>query len=218
MRRNYKNLRCKISSWWWLLFLIKEFCKDFSVRFLSRFCLKLSKENKSYFSFSKSKLIISNNSENQNRDIQQYRAEEIGRDGSSSEFEEEFEEFNFLQPSCPNTDKDGKFASFTCFDYLEDTVMTKEETTTRATTAVPDKAIPKTQIAIFAGLGSAFFLVIIAIVIYKIRKGKWFEAKIKTVKCKIKSLGSLSAIQILQNSKNLQVQPYYFSLVGFVDG
>ena len=50
--------------------------------------------------------------------------------------------------------------------------MTKEETTTRATTAVPDKAIPKTQIVIFAGLGSAFFLVIIAIVIYKIRKGK----------------------------------------------
>ena len=55
---------------------------------------------------------------------------------------------------------------------MEDTVMSKEETTTQPPETAATEAIPKMQIAVFSGLGAAFFLVIIAIVIYKIRKGK----------------------------------------------
>ena len=50
--------------------------------------------------------------------------------------------------------------------------MTTETATVATTTTAPTEAIPKTQIAIFSGLGAAFFVIIIAIVIYKIRKGK----------------------------------------------
>ena len=50
--------------------------------------------------------------------------------------------------------------------------MTKEVTTTEAQKSATTVAVPKEHIAIFSGLGAAFFLVIIAVIIYKIKKGK----------------------------------------------
>ena len=50
--------------------------------------------------------------------------------------------------------------------------MTKEVTTTEAQKPATTVAIPTTHIAIFSGLGAAFFLVIIVVVVYKIKKGK----------------------------------------------
>ena len=97
--------------------------------------------------------------------LKRYEAEKIN--GTSLNIKETF---NFLQPSCPNM-KDGTFKDFTCFDYLEDTVRTKEETTTNTPmTTPPPEAIPSSHIAIMSGFGAAIFLVIIAIVIYKIRQ------------------------------------------------
>ena len=78
--------------------------------------------------------------------MKQYEAEEI--DGTSLDIKESF---NFVQPSCPNIDEDGKFEGFTCFDYLEDTVRTKQETSTTTTRASTDAAIPPMHIAIFSG-------------------------------------------------------------------
>ena len=98
---------------------------------------------------------------------QQYEAEEIKLDGTSLSITEKF---NFFQPSCPNIDKDGDFEDFNCFDYLEDTVRTKEETTTNSPPTTPPEVIPPSHIAIMSGFGAAIFLVIIAIVIYKIRQ------------------------------------------------
>ena len=112
-------------------------------------------------------MTIFNSHLNNSDSLKQYEAEEI--DGTSLDIKESF---NFVQPSCPNIDEDGKFEDFTCFDYLEDTVLTKQETSTTTTRASTDAAIPPMHIAIFSGLGAALFLVIIAIVIYKIRKGK----------------------------------------------
>ena len=119
---------------------------------------------------------------------QQYEAEWINGtslfwiDGKQLEIKEQF---NFDQPSCPNTTDSESFSSFTCFDYMEDTVMTKEETTTPVQQTASTVVVPTMHIAIFSGLGAAFFLVIIAVVIYKIKKGKWFKPKLKTVKYKI---------------------------------
>ena len=50
--------------------------------------------------------------------------------------------------------------------------MTKEVTTTKIPETASTVAVPTMHIAIFSGLGAAFFLVIIAVVIYKIKKGK----------------------------------------------
>ena len=117
-----------------------------------------------------------NNSDSGSKDhTQQYEAEWIN--GSSTFWNDDGqikikELFNFDQPSCPNTDDGASFSSFTCFDYMEDTVMTREVTTTEAQKSTTTVAIPMTQIAIFSGLGAAFFLVIIAVVVYKIKKGK----------------------------------------------
>ena len=55
---------------------------------------------------------------------------------------------------------------------MEDTVMTKAETTTTIPETASTVEIPTTHIAIFSGLGAAFFLVIIAVIVYKIKKGK----------------------------------------------
>ena len=106
---------------------------------------------------------------------QQYEAEWINGtslfwiDGKQLEIKEQF---NFDQPSCPNTTDSESFSSFTCFDYTKDTVMTREVTTTPTTKPTTTVAIPTEHIAIISGLGAAVVLVLIAIVIYKIKKGK----------------------------------------------
>ena len=118
-----------------------------------------------------------NNSDSGSKDhTQQYEAEWIN--GSSTFWDDDGKQieikelFNFDQPSCPNITDGGNFSDFTCFDYMEDTVMTREVTTTEAQKEMTTVAVPMTQIAIFSGLGAAFFLVIIAVVVYKIKKGK----------------------------------------------
>ena len=55
---------------------------------------------------------------------------------------------------------------------MTDTVMTRAVTTTEAPKTTSTVAIPTEHIAIISGLGAAVVLVLIAIVIYKIKKGK----------------------------------------------
>ena len=65
---------------------------------------------------------------------------------------------------------------------MKDTVMTREVTTTPLPKTTSTVAIPTEHIAIISGLGAAVVLVLIGIVIYKIRKGRWFKPKLETVK------------------------------------